>query len=51
MVADDAEPERRLRSFEVIEERVQQIHGHIELVSGEAGTKVSVTIPAFAAQR
>jgi signal transduction histidine kinase len=51
VVADDAEPERRLRSFEVIEERVQQIHGHVELTSGETGTKVSVTIPAFAAQR
>ncbi len=51
VVADDAEPERRLRSFEVIEERVLQMHGNIELVSGEAGTEVRVTIPAFAAQR
>jgi signal transduction histidine kinase len=51
VVADDAEPERRRRSFEVIEERVHQIHGEIELVAGATGTEVHVTMPAFAAQR
>jgi two-component system NarL family sensor kinase len=51
VVADDAEPERRRRSFEVIEERVHQVHGEIELVSGEDGTEVHVTLPPFAAQR
>jgi two-component system NarL family sensor kinase len=51
VIADDAEPERRRRSFEVIEERVHQVHGQIELVVGAAGTEVHVTMPAFAAQR
>lgn len=51
VVADDAEPERRRRSFEVIEERVHQVHGEIELVAGKDGTAVRVTMPAFAAQR
>jgi two-component system NarL family sensor kinase len=51
IVADDAEPERRLRSFDAIEERVHQVHGEIELVAGEGGTEVHVTMPAFAAQR
>src|SRR5438128_2836337 len=31
VVADDAEPERRRRSFEAIEERVQQLHGSIRV--------------------
>ena len=51
VIADDAEPERRRRSFDVIEERVHQMHGQIELVAGAAGTEVHVTMPAFAAQR
>jgi two-component system NarL family sensor kinase len=51
VVADDAEPERRRRSFDAIEERVHQIHGEIELVSSDTGTEVHVTMPAFAAQR
>ena len=51
VVADDAEPERRRRSFDAIEERVHQIHGEIELVADETGTEVHVTMPAFAAQR
>ena len=37
--------------FEVIEERVHRIHGEIELVSGDTGTEVRVSMPAFAAQR
>jgi two-component system, NarL family, sensor kinase len=51
VVTDDAEPERRRRSFDVIEERVHQIRGEIELVASDAGTEVHVTMPAFAAQR
>jgi signal transduction histidine kinase len=51
VISDDAEPERRRRSFDAIEERVQQIHGEIELVAGDSGTDVRVTMPAFAAQR
>src|SRR2546429_2135456 len=35
-VSDDAEPERRRRSFEAIEERVRQLHGSIDgAVGGE----------------
>ena len=30
-VSDDAEPERRRRSFEGVEERVKQLHGTIDL--------------------
>jgi signal transduction histidine kinase len=51
VVADDAEPERRRRSFEVIEERVHQLHGEIDVVAGAGGTEVRVTLPAYAAQR
>ena len=29
-VSDDAEPERRRRSFEAVEERVKQLHGTID---------------------
>jgi signal transduction histidine kinase len=51
-VADDADPERRRRSFEAIEERVQQIHGEIEVVAdADHGTAVRVTLPPYTAQR
>jgi signal transduction histidine kinase len=51
-VADDAEPERRRRSFEAIEERVRQLHGQIEVASGSAGgTEVRVSLPAYTARR
>jgi signal transduction histidine kinase len=50
-VADDAEPERRRRSFEAIEERVHQLHGEIEVVTLEGGTEIRVTIPPYSAQR
>ena len=43
-VADDAEPERRLRSLEAIEERVRQVHGTVEVVVGDGGTDVRVTL-------
>ena len=50
--ADDADPERRRRSFETIEERVLQVHGQIEVVADEDhGTLVRVTLPAYTAQR
>jgi two-component system, NarL family, sensor kinase len=52
VVADDADPERRRRSFEAIEERVRQIHGEIEVVVDEDhGTAVRVTLPPYTAQR
>jgi two-component system, NarL family, sensor kinase len=50
-VADDAEPERRRRSFEAIEERVKQLHGTITVEVGDAGTKITVTLPPYATRR
>ena len=51
-VADDADPERRRRSLEAIEERVLQVHGEIEVVVEEdQGTLVRVTLPPYTAQR
>jgi signal transduction histidine kinase len=50
-VADDAEPERRRRSFEAIEERVHQLHGQIEVDASEEGTAIRVTMPQSTAQR
>jgi signal transduction histidine kinase len=51
-VADDADPERRRRSLEAIEERVLQIHGEIDVVVEKGrGTLVRVTLPAYTAQR
>ncbi len=51
VVADDAEPERRRRSFEAIEERVKQLHGKIEVGAEGTGTRVSVTLPRYAMRR
>jgi len=50
-VADDAEPERRKRSLETIEERVRPLHGTVEVVVGDGGTDVRVTLPAHTARR
>jgi two-component system NarL family sensor kinase len=51
-VADDAEPERRRRSLEAVEERVSQLHGKIVVApSDEGGTEVRVTLPPHTAQR
>jgi signal transduction histidine kinase len=50
VVADDAEPERRRRSFETIEERVRQLHGEIELAATEHGTEVRVRMPPVPTQ-
>jgi two-component system, NarL family, sensor kinase len=51
-VSDDAEPERRRRSFEAIEERVKQLHGRIEVAAGaEDGTRVVVTLPPYSTRR
>jgi signal transduction histidine kinase len=51
-VADDAEPERRRRSFEAIEERVRQLKGEITVAAGESGgTEVRVSLPPAAARR
>jgi len=50
-VADNAEPERRRRSFEAIEERVKQLHGTITVEVGDAGTEIVVTLPPYATRR
>jgi len=51
-VADDAEPERRRRSLEAIEERVRQLHGAVVVDAGaNGGTEVSVALPAYVARR
>jgi two-component system, NarL family, sensor kinase len=51
VVADDAEPERRRRSLEAIEERVKQLHGSIHVDSDDPGTRVVVTLPSYATRR
>jgi signal transduction histidine kinase len=51
LVVTVAEPERRLRSFETIEERVSQLHGEIAVVAGDDGTEIRVTMPPYTAQR
>ena len=52
IVSDDAEPERRRRSFEAIEERVKQLHGEIAIEAADAGgTHVVVTLPPYATRR
>jgi signal transduction histidine kinase len=51
VVADDAEPERRRRSLEGIEERVKQLHGSIRVDAEEPGTRVVVTLPPYASRR
>lgn len=50
-VSDDAEPERRRRSFEAVEERVKQLHGTIRVAVGDDGTRVVVTLPPYATRR
>jgi signal transduction histidine kinase len=52
-VSDDAEPERRRRSFEAVEERVKQLHGKIEVEPRDdgVGTRVKVTLPPYATRR
>src|SRR5262249_35903299 len=50
-VADDAEPERRRRSLETIEERVVQLHGTLEVKASDGGTETTVRLPAHTARR
>ncbi len=51
VVGDDAEPERRRRSFEAIDERVKQLHGTIEVDASDTGTQVVVRLPPYATRR
>lgn len=50
-ISDDAEPERRRRSLEAVEERVKQLHGTITVDAADAGTQVVVTLPPYATRR
>lgn len=50
-VSDDAEPERRRRSFEAIEERVKQLHGTIEVDTQDSGSRIVVVLPPYATRR
>jgi signal transduction histidine kinase len=50
-VADNAEPERRRRSFEAIEERVKQLHGTIDVTVDSEGTRVVMMLPPYATRR
>jgi two-component system sensor histidine kinase DegS len=47
VIEDDAEPERRRRSLEVIEERVRQLHGTVEF----EGSRAVVMLPPYATRR
>jgi signal transduction histidine kinase len=50
-VSDDAEPERRRRTLEAIEERVKQLHGSIAVEAGSPGTRVVLVLPPYATRR
>jgi two-component system, NarL family, sensor kinase len=50
-VADNAEPERRRRSLEAIEERARQLHGSVEVLVADGGTDIRVSLPAHTARR
>jgi signal transduction histidine kinase len=50
-VSDDAEPERRRRSFEAVEERVKQLHGTIGVDTSHGQTTVTVTLPPYSSRR
>ena len=51
LVVDDAEPERRLRSLESVEQRVKQLHGSVDVSADDDGTHVRVTLPPYATRR
>jgi two-component system NarL family sensor kinase len=50
-VSDNAEPERRRRTIETIEERVKQLHGTISVDAGDSGTTMVVVLPPYATRR
>jgi signal transduction histidine kinase len=50
-MADNADPERRRRSLESIEERVRALHGEVHVRATDDGTEVRVTLPPHNARR
>jgi signal transduction histidine kinase len=51
-VSDDAEPERRQRTFESVAERVKQLHGELDVEPADgAGTQIRVSLPSYTAHR
>jgi len=51
-VLDDAEPERRRRTFETVVERVKQLHGELEFPTVDgSGTAIRITLPSYTTQR
>ena len=51
-LVDDAEPERRQRTFETVVERVRQLHGELEVApAADCGTQIRVTLPSYTTQR
>jgi len=51
VVVDDAEPERRRRSLEGVEERVKQLHGTLEFDAVDEHTRIRVVLPAYSIRR
>jgi two-component system NarL family sensor kinase len=50
-MSDNADPERRRRSLESIEERVRALHGEVHVATTDDGTDVKVTLPPHTARR
>ncbi len=51
LVVDNAEPERRRRSLESVEQRVKQLHGSIGVDADDDRTHVRVVLPSYATRR
>jgi signal transduction histidine kinase len=51
LMVDNAEPERRLRSLESVEQRVKQLHGSVDVSADDDGTHVRVILPPYATRR
>jgi two-component system NarL family sensor kinase len=50
-VSDNADPERRRRSLESIEERVRALHGEVSVRTTAEGTDVEVRLPSHTTRR
>jgi signal transduction histidine kinase len=49
-VADNGRPERRQNGIEELEERVRHVSGTVQVERGEAGTAITIVLPAYAAR-